>query len=137
TNDDAVPYVDPLYYSGGSNVSRSTAWIARAIAHEAGHSFGLVHVLSSPDQEIMSYDAGNVRFVNKTFNVTDLNYNPSTGSNYDEPKLQPAWYNYIDVGWFSLSVLTNITTQDSYTYLQAALGARSRSEEHTSELQSR
>ena len=73
----------------------------------------------------MSYDAGNVRFVNKTFNITDLNYNPSTGSNYDEPKLQPAWYNYIDIGWFHVPVLTNITTQDSYTYLQAALGARS------------
>src|SRR5262249_1231494 len=126
-NSDAydIAFVDPIYYSGGSNVSRGTQWIARAIAHEAGHTFGLVHVLSNPDQEIMSYDATNVRFVNKTFNITDLNYNPSTGSNYDEPKLQPKWYTYWNFGFGSIQILNTITTQDSFTYLQTALGNRS------------
>jgi reprolysin-like metallo-peptidase family M12B len=120
-----VAFVDPLYYSGGSNVSRSTLWISRAIAHEAGHTFGLVHVLSNPDQEIMSYDAANVRFVNKTFTITDLNYNPSTGSNYNEPWLQPKYKTYINFGWFQVPFVNTITTQNSFTYLQAALGPRS------------
>src|SRR5262249_3165113 len=98
-------------------------------AHEGGHTFGLVHVLSSPDPEIMSYDASNTRFVNKAFGVTDLNYNPSTGSNYHESKLQPQWLSSINVGYIPIYIPTNITTQNSYTYLQAALGARAASSE--------
>jgi hypothetical protein len=129
-NSDAydIAFVDPVYYNAGTgtNVSRSARWIAQAAAHEGGHTFGLVHVLSSPDPEIMSYDAANTRFVNKAFTVTDLNYNPSTGSNYDEPRLQPQWLNLL---YGFIPVVSNITTQNSYTYLQAALGARAASSE--------
>jgi hypothetical protein len=126
-NSDAfdIAFVDPLYDSGGVNISRGALWIAQAIAHEAGHTFGLAHVLSNPDPEIMSYDAANVRFVNKTLNITDLNYSPSTGTTYNEPLLQPQWRTTLNVGPFELSFLNTITTQNSYTYLQAALGARS------------
>jgi hypothetical protein len=122
-----IAFVDPLYYSAatGGNLSNSTLWIAQAIAHEAGHTFGLVHVLSSPDPEIMSYDAANVRFIDETLNITDLNYNPSTGTNYHEPDLQPQWRTTLIVGGYAVSRLSTITTQNSYTYLQAALGARS------------
>ncbi|HYV35416.1 MAG TPA: hypothetical protein VE988_06915 [Gemmataceae bacterium] len=116
-----VAYVDPVY--GSSLLSWNNTTIARAIAHEAGHTFGLAHVLTSPDQEVMSYDATNTRFVNKTFNITTIN-NSGTSTSSDTT-MQPEWH--IDVpyifGTFSFPV--NITTQNSYTYLQTVLGARS------------
>src|SRR5262249_62091537 len=68
-NSDAydVAFVDPISYNSGTgtNQSRSIQWITQAAAHEGGHTFGLVHVLSSPDPEIMSYNTSSTRFVNK------------------------------------------------------------------------
>lgn len=113
-----IAYVDPVSASG----SWSNTTIARAIAHEAGHTFGLAHVLSSPDQEIMSYDAANVFFVNKTFNITALNFNGTTTSN--DNRLIPQWYETHYIWWFSYETTNNIVTQNSYTYLKAALGNR-------------
>ena len=116
-----LAYVDPVY--GNSLLSWNNKGIAQAIAHEAGHTFGLAHVLSSPAQEMMSYDAGNVRFYNQTFNITNLNYNGTTTAPDDN--VQPKWHIDYDFGFFHFQVPVNITTQDSYTYLQAVLGARS------------
>ena len=116
-----LAYVDPVY--GAALNSWSNTTIARAIAHEAGHTFGLAHVLSSPGQEMMSYDAGNVRFYNQTFNITNLNYNGTTTAPDDN--VQPKWHIDYDFGFFHFQFPVNITTQNSYTYLQAVLGARS------------
>ena len=80
-----LAYVDPNY--GSSALSWNNRTIARAVAHQAGHTFGLMHVLSSPDQEVMSYDATNTRFFNKTFNITTLNNN---GTSTSPDSLTPA-----------------------------------------------
>jgi hypothetical protein len=108
-----LAYVDPV----GENLPDPT-WvnvisndqIAEAIAHEAGHTFGLAHVLSNPTPDIMSYDATNQYFADKTFNITDLNFDGQQTK--IDNSIQPNWRG------------TNITTQDSYTYLGAVLGYR-------------
>jgi hypothetical protein len=108
-----LAFVDPV----GENLPNPT-WvnvinndqIADAIAHEAGHTFGLAHVLSNPTPDIMSYDASNQYFADKTFNITDLNFNGQ--QTQIDNSIQPNWQG------------TNITTQDSYTYLGAVLGYR-------------
>jgi hypothetical protein len=122
-NSDAydLAYVDPVY--GASNSSWGNQQISRAIAHEAGHTFGLAHVLSSPDPEIMSYDSSNVRFVNKTFNITDLNYNGT--STVHDPGHAPKWHIHIPLPFGGgIDFPVPITTQNSYTFLQTTLGAR-------------
>src|SRR5262249_15106342 len=65
----------------------------------------------------------NVRFYNKTFSVTDLNYNGSTTDH--DSRLQPQWYVTIPIFWTSFDIPVNITTQNSYTFLQTVLGSRS------------
>ncbi len=85
-----IAYVDPIgqrdpssgWYSHDSNVS-----ISRHAAHEAGHTFGLAHVLSDSYPELMSYDANiKTRFVNQTYPTTDLNWNPKTSAKEPQPK---------------------------------------------------
>jgi hypothetical protein len=103
----------------------SDAQIADALAHEAGHTFGLMHVLtgdgsgtysSGNPAEIMSYDAPNHQFLNQTFNLTDLNYDPARGGNYHGgDHFYPIWDNN--------GTHDTIQTQNSYTYLLAVLGA--------------
>jgi hypothetical protein len=98
--------------------------IVAAIAHEAGHTFGLSHVRTDgiadyPNNpfngvpfsadlppDVMSYDSNNDFFNNTTFNVTEAN---GSGTS---PSLFPQYQN------------TYITMQNSFTYLQAVLGAR-------------
>jgi hypothetical protein len=117
-----LAYVDPIYYSGGSTVSKDNVKIARNIAHEAGHTFGLAHVLSAPDEDVMSYNSKNVQFVNKTFDITDLNGTPATPA----PSHLPEWYVHYEIaGGLGYDLPVTITTQNSFTYLQAVLGARS------------
>src|SRR5262249_1393908 len=96
--------------------------IAQAIAHEAGHTFGLAHVradgLVDPTPlaygaykpEMMSYDSPNTRFTNATFRVTQYN-DTRTGV-----KSQP--------GWAPMWQGQEIVNQDSYDYLKVLLGAR-------------
>lgn len=115
-------FVDPISWNGSMNVSWNNRTIARAIAHEAGHTFGLAHVLSSPAPEVMSYDASNTRFVNQTFDITDLNFNGTELVN--DSALIPKWHQTIQIGWFKIDLPVNIVTQNSYTYLQAVLGPR-------------
>lgn len=116
-----IGFVDPVAQqkdTTGWQTTHSPTTIARSIAHEAGHTFGLTHVNSSPAPEIMSYDTSNVCFTNRTFRITDKN---NTGTSMvNSPDLQfPSWKN------------TRIVSQNSFTYLRAALGARA-SDDHAS-----
>jgi hypothetical protein len=108
-----IAFVDPVGQGdGGGWVNRrDVAAIARGIAHEAGHTFGLAHTETKPAPEIMSYDAPNVYFANRSFRITDLNY---TGTKLvHDPKNQlPRWGQQ------------TLVTQNSFAYLRAVLGAR-------------
>jgi hypothetical protein len=116
-----VAFVDPV--SG-----TATAWndqtIARAVAHEAGHTFGLTHVLSNGVNDIMTYDSLPEKyFANGDFTITDLNYNAATGTySHDSsmiPKFMvpdPTW------GWLGIWDTVPIYVQNSYTYLHQVLG---------------
>lgn len=116
-----IAFVDPIY--GSSSTSWSNTTIAQAVAHEAGHTFGLAHVLTSPSPEVMSYDASNTRFVNQTFSITNLNNNGTSLVN--DSRLQPQWYQRYTFVGFTIELPVNIVTQNSYTYLQSVLGSRS------------
>ena len=124
-----VAYVDPFV---NGVVGLSNRQIASAVAHEAGHTFGLAHVrttgtdpqpldYSDTYPDVMSYDSPNVRFINQTFNVTAFNYNGS------QTVLDPALAPQSDFEPTNVPqdvVAVPIVTQNSYTYLMAVLGPR-------------
>jgi hypothetical protein len=107
-----LAFVDPVGQRGKEWVH---AWdvslIARAVTHEAGHTFGLAHTETSPVTEVMSYDAPNVYFANRAFRITDLN-NTGTRLVHDPKHQVPRWGD------------RRVVTQNSYAYLRAVLGAR-------------
>jgi hypothetical protein len=123
SDDYDLAFVDPVGNFRGSN---QTVWedatIAQAIAHEAGHTFGLAHVLSNPVKEVMSYDAGNSFFANQTFAITANNYDPSTGTVKTDSREVPQAFGYIDFFGQQLPMPLNIVTQNSFTTLSATLG---------------
>jgi len=120
-----LAFVDPVSNITGSFKVQDIQTIVANVAHEAGHTFGLEHVLTAgpifqfstanpPD--LMAYDAPNTVPLDQTFAVTDLNYDPKSNS-------------YSNGGdrfyaeWKDLNGVTNkITTQDSFSYLMTALG---------------
>lgn len=126
--------------------------IALGVAHESGHTFGLVHVRSdrAPDgsfasdpaklgagtvNDVMSYNGNTLAppFANQALNVTDWNY--SSSGLAIASSLQPKW----DVpdpnwGWLGVKDTISIGRQDSFTYLEAALGDRDLSGDATSRL---
>jgi hypothetical protein len=130
SNPNDVGYVDPIGLGGGSwSITR----IVQAVGHEAGHTFGLAHVRTDGEadptslgtgrfNEMMSYDSINTHFSNRSHAITSYNFNPSTSSVYLEPNMQPTFRHYDPVlrAWRQ----DNVRTQNSYTYLQAAIGAR-------------
>src|SRR5256885_2119389 len=59
----------------------------------------------------------NVWLTNRTFSITDLNYNGS--STVHDTRLLPKWSEVASSG------TSTITTQNSYTYLKAVLGTPS------------
>jgi hypothetical protein len=119
SNPHDIAFVDPLYFdtASGTNTSKSNTWISQSIAHEAGHTFGLVHVLSSPSKDVMSYDSANQLFVNQTFNITDRN-SDSTSESVLAKWLDFNPYPYPEF----LFVPTTMETQNSFTFLSAVLG---------------
>jgi hypothetical protein len=126
-----LSFIDPMQTSGppvsqaaASNPAnwtnvQSDLLIAQSIAHEVGHTFGLAHVTSSPTQDIMSYDAANSYFANKTFNITDLN-NTGTKLVTDAYHERP----YSEYLYNGAVIPVPIQTQNSFTYLEALYGDR-------------
>jgi hypothetical protein len=111
-----LAFVDPVGPSG----SVSTSVIVQYIAHEAGHTFGLAHVLSFPDTDVMSYNSSNDYFIDTTYDITDLNFNAATGQTSHAPELVPTYS--ILGGWLTIPI--PISHQNSYTYLETVLGPR-------------
>jgi hypothetical protein len=104
-------YVDPVGQRGKDRVNvMDIRSVAGAVAHEGGHTFGLVHTLTKPITDVMSYDAPNRFFANRTFAISDLNQEDK--GLVHVPHVLPTWRG------------TRIVTQNAYTYLRAALGAR-------------
>lgn len=122
-----IAIVDPM---NGTAVA-SNLWTAQVIAHEAGHTFGLGHVLSSPAEDAMSYDATNAAFLNQDFSITNLNNN-GRGMNVPNEDVVPVWYRKlpaINFGFgsfqFNLHEVYDIKLQNSFTTLTTLLGSNS------------
>jgi hypothetical protein len=126
-------FVDPV----SSAVLQSNLGIVQAIAHEAGHTFGLGHIrtvgvdnlndnttlpafLGTNPPEMMSYDSPNVLFMNQTFNLTAANFSLTSGVTY-VPSVLPKWADVVIIGIPISS--TTMQTQNSFTYLQNVLGS--------------
>jgi hypothetical protein len=102
-----VTFVDPVDHNPADAFNNDR--IARVIAHEAGHTFGLGHVLSPPGEnapDLMSYDANIERFMNKWLPLTTKN-----ADGYDDDAL-PKWHG------------EDLYQQNSFEFLKAVLGAR-------------
>lgn len=129
-----LAFVDPV--PGLNNIQ-----IAQAVAHEAGHTFGLAHVRTvgeddddltpnapgtSPD--VMSYDSPNSFFQNSTFQLTGWNNTPN-GNDYNDHNI-PWWYygEWQTFPWGEVYVFPAgshyMETQNSFTYLEAIHGDR-------------
>jgi hypothetical protein len=95
-------------YVAPSWAGNSLLGVVGGIAHEAGHTFGLNHVVSGSTPDVMSYSAANNYFADTAFSITTMN---ASG-----PTKQPQWN---DGG-----TIYDLTTQDSYSYLQTVLGSQ-------------
>jgi hypothetical protein len=130
SNDFNIAFVDPIGQDPtGNNTSFTLDQTAEAIAHEAGHTFGLGHVRTDgladpaklsgtgPVHDIMSYNLPNQYFADTTLPITSYNYtpnpkNPSSGTTQLTPSVVPTFNG------------TAMTTQDSFTFLEQVLGDR-------------
>jgi hypothetical protein len=115
-----LAFVDPVAYDPQSNSDITTFTpqdISRDVAHEAGHTFGLAHVLSSPDQDLMSYNTyNNLAFLDTSYDITDENYSGGTTTNTREfPKV-----NAVDANGRKYPL--EIHHQNSFAYLRYEMG---------------
>jgi hypothetical protein len=140
------PHVTTLFThrpnSDGNDVayvaSGAPAGTARGVAHEAGHTFGLVHVRTDVDlfsgtfntdpmplgglgtvPDIMSYTGGNNYFKDQSLPITNFN-NGGSGVPTIEPSFTPFYMD--DLSSPTLEIAPS--TQNSYAYLQTVLGER-------------
>lgn len=116
SNSEDYAYVEPSGIWSNDKISMS-------VAHEAGHTFGLVHVRTTgtdPDPlkqgpagvpDVMRYDGTTKSFLNQSFPITAYNWNPSK---QQAENTGAVYYWYPD----------QITKQNSFQYLKAVLGSR-------------
>jgi hypothetical protein len=130
-----MAFVNP----GGPNTGTSAVSIAQALAHEAGHTFGLAHVrtdtlpggqfatdaVGDPKNfpgtvgDLMSYNSSGVShtfFANQSLPLTLANFN-GTQNTFDSDLT----YDYVDN---NIGYAFAPNTQNSFLYLQEVLGAR-------------
>jgi hypothetical protein len=90
----------------------SLSGLSRAIAHEAGHCWGLVHVHGADLQDFMNYDDATKQFafLDRTFPSADLNFDPKAGKMAHVPLLRYRG--------------ETIASQNSYRFLMKVLGPR-------------
>src|SRR5207244_9963648 len=94
--------------------------VAGLIAHVAGQTFGLDHVLTNGAPDFMRFDSSGplTAFVDHTYDITDLAYDPT-----HNPPTYHAGDALITQWKDSASgPVQTIITQDSYSYLLAVLG---------------
>jgi hypothetical protein len=112
-----LAFADPMTQDPdgeGWIVAEDNNGISMTITHEAGHTFGLAHTHSKPVPDVMSYDAPNSYFANRTLPITNDN-NTGTALTHDDGMI-PRWHG------------EPVLRQNSFTYLRAVLGARKRGE---------
>jgi hypothetical protein len=114
-----LAFVDPIGQRPDSTAwvnMASNLFISHALAHEAGHSWGLVHVHSADLPDEMNYDKpGNqLCFLDRSFPAAALNWNAKAGKMDQVP--------------FAKYRGTPITSQNSYRFLMTVLGPRPHSD---------
>jgi hypothetical protein len=122
-------YVDPIKaeYLNGVEInfeSWSNSAIGRVVCHEAGHTFGLAHVLTEGfGSDMMSYDSSNRYFNFQDFNITNLD--AVVGG-----PAEPNW-NFTAMWWFfqfnavgPQVAQAPLDRQNSFRTLMATLGER-------------
>ena len=118
-------FVDPLSYSENAGWdSNDNDSIARAIGHEAGHTFGLAHVKSGTTPDLMSYSTSNKRAIYTEFPLTSDN--AVLGGGVAEDLGWAAVWTYLIHSGFGETefVAHKLDTQSSYRVLTCTLGLR-------------
>ncbi|MGI9518431.1 MAG: hypothetical protein ACR2NP_15355 [Pirellulaceae bacterium] len=131
SDDFNIGYVDPVSHKTANGVTIE-AWdtnendaIARSINHEAGHTFGLAHVLSGSVSDIMSYSAMNQRAHYQEFDLSALN-SQLGGPTTEDIGWAAAWTYEQVVGFGETQLVAHqLETQNSYRVLESTLGTRS------------
>ena len=131
SDDFNIGYVDPVSEKTVNGVSVE-AWdtndndaIARTINHEAGHTFGLAHVLTGSVPDIMSYSAMNQRAHYQEFDLSALN-SQLGGPTTEDLGWAAAWTYEQVVGFGETQLVAHqLETQNSFRVLESTLGTRS------------
>lgn len=148
-----LAFVDPVFFDAGSGEldSESTSSIARGIAHEAGHTFGLAHVrtdklMSNPaagfvldptplptfdeDGDPLSDNQGTVADVmsytdrNQFFADVSLPLTAFNNNDGTDTVMEPDLVPLWHINASGYIFSYQMKTQNSFQYLKAALGAR-------------
>jgi hypothetical protein len=109
-----LAFVDPIDARPGYSLDNPR--IVRSVAHESGHTFGLVHVDSALRNDVMNYSSGHYALPFADVSLPVTNKNADSVSDDALPKWR----------FNSLSPTYQPQTQNSYRFLTAVLGQRGR-----------